>query len=458
MTLLHSLFLPVFFLATVALGGGWLGVSVSETDAGVAISEVVRGSPAARAGLQVDDVILAVGEDKVRDVQGLIAIIGRHNPGDRIALHIQRNREKLTKRVRLGKRPEEGEDVVEAPRGAPYLGLEIEEGDAGVQVVSVVAAGPAQKAGFQRGDLVRSMGDQPIRKLDDLDTAMKKLHANDHVRVGIRRDGRDRTLEVVLGTRPGGGEPEKKIEPARAQDRPARPAPAKPAAKVAFRTDYAKAIADSKRAGRPTLLVFGATWCVNCATLKKSLADASLAPSLAEYTCVWIDTDRESALADKYGVESLPHMVFLDAAGKSRKTMVGYQPPELIAPVLAAGLHGGAHAGAKHAEHAHAEAAAKEDAEKAHQAAKAAADKRAAEARKAEVAAAAEAQRAAAAKRVRTPVRAGRRAEAVPVTRADLNRANTQLNQLRKEIQELRKQHREEVELLRQILREMRKK
>jgi putative serine protease PepD len=83
-----------------------LGVSASETEnrSGARIRSVEPGSAAADAGLQDGDIVTAVGERAVRDLDSLLAAIRDYQPGDTVTLSILRDGSKETLTVTLGSR------------------------------------------------------------------------------------------------------------------------------------------------------------------------------------------------------------------------------------------------------------------------------------------------------------------------------------------------------------------
>ncbi|WP_137180143.1 trypsin-like peptidase domain-containing protein [Roseomonas sp. AR75] len=102
---------------------GWLGVSVGDAavqentgvlgqifgpDAprrGVAISAVVPGSPAARAGLRPGDVVLEIGGERVPDARALLRRIAGVAPGQQVALRLIRDGREQQVTVRVTARP-----------------------------------------------------------------------------------------------------------------------------------------------------------------------------------------------------------------------------------------------------------------------------------------------------------------------------------------------------------------
>ena len=72
---------------------------------GVVISQIVRGAPAAQAGLQPRDVITAVDGQPIIDETTLGRALSRRTPRERVQLMVARGSEQLTIDVTLGERP-----------------------------------------------------------------------------------------------------------------------------------------------------------------------------------------------------------------------------------------------------------------------------------------------------------------------------------------------------------------
>ncbi len=90
--------------------------------------------------------------------------------------------------------------------GRAYLG--IRGGDTngqGVYVGMVVSGGPAAKAGLRVGDVITSVAGRPTPTLDDLTSVLATQRPGRTVAVKIvRQNGSRATLQVTLGTYPGG--------------------------------------------------------------------------------------------------------------------------------------------------------------------------------------------------------------------------------------------------------------
>jgi serine protease Do len=97
---------------------GWLGVAAGPVTAhlaetaglpepkGAIIAEVVDGSPAERAGLRKDDIIVAVDSQPVSAPPELTRRIAGLPPGTRVQVTVVRQRQQVVVPVELGRRPE----------------------------------------------------------------------------------------------------------------------------------------------------------------------------------------------------------------------------------------------------------------------------------------------------------------------------------------------------------------
>ncbi|MCS6829626.1 MAG: trypsin-like peptidase domain-containing protein [Armatimonadota bacterium] len=73
---------------------------------GVAVGEVVPGSPADRAGLRADDVIRRFGNRPIRSTQELLEEIMSRKPGDKVAVTVWRNGKEVQLTVTVGTAPD----------------------------------------------------------------------------------------------------------------------------------------------------------------------------------------------------------------------------------------------------------------------------------------------------------------------------------------------------------------
>jgi regulator of sigma E protease len=152
------------------------------------VGQIEPGSPAAAAGIQPGDVIVAAKGRPVKDWEG-VAMAILESPGKPVPLLVERggNRHQLT--------------VV------PVTVPRYEVGDAGMfpkvlpRISMVTAGGPADRAGLRAGDELREVDGRPLAS--DLDFVRHvETHVDDTVLVTVLRDGA--LLEVPVVPRDDG--------------------------------------------------------------------------------------------------------------------------------------------------------------------------------------------------------------------------------------------------------------
>src|SRR5262245_41986248 len=89
-------------------GGGYLGVSLADLDAadakGVRVREVTEDSPAAKAGLQADDVIVSFDGETVRSAAQLARMVHERPAGRSVTIGYLRGGARQEAHVALGER------------------------------------------------------------------------------------------------------------------------------------------------------------------------------------------------------------------------------------------------------------------------------------------------------------------------------------------------------------------
>jgi predicted esterase len=88
-------------------------------------------------------------------------------------------------------------ELTEALLSTPFLGLALSR--LGNRVQSVVARGPADRAGLRRGDHLVRVGEQAVASLADLKQALEGLKPGQTVMVEIQREGKAYTLPLQIG-------------------------------------------------------------------------------------------------------------------------------------------------------------------------------------------------------------------------------------------------------------------
>lgn len=182
---------------------------------GVIVRQVEPNQPAARAGLRVGDIILALNNQPIADANGFRNRIASIQPGETVNLTIRRANQEQQIRATLGERPatvarnneDDGEGSTEsagspaerattAKLGAtlqpitPELAqrLSLREGAQGLVVTNIDPNGPAAEAGLTRGDIIQEINNQPVHTTNEISTAIARSN-NRPVLMLVNRGG-----------------------------------------------------------------------------------------------------------------------------------------------------------------------------------------------------------------------------------------------------------------------------
>lgn len=154
----------------------------NDTAAGAVVSEVVPGSPGAKAGIIPGDVVVAVNDASVRNATELRNMIASYPPESIVRLSIKRPKESLTLTAKL--RPLEAAKEPEPPASV--------EGEGPLSLVTLTEIGPESDAyGKAQGAFVAAMSDRSR-------AAAAGLEAGDVVLSVNRKDATDPQMVVDL--------------------------------------------------------------------------------------------------------------------------------------------------------------------------------------------------------------------------------------------------------------------
>lgn len=114
-----------------------------------------------------------------------------------------------------------------------------------------------------------------------------------------------------------------------------------PTGSPSFGTSYDTALAESKKTGKPMVVVFSATWCGPCQKMKKDVyPSAEVKAYHDKFIWAYLDTDEKAneKVAGQFKVEGIPHIEFINSEGKSVGNQVGSSAPAAFAKKLEGAL------------------------------------------------------------------------------------------------------------------------
>jgi serine protease Do len=147
----------------------WVGLAVGDARdeepgagqrprGGLPVLRIAEGGPAARAGVQEDDLVVAVGGTPVRSAGEFHYHVGRHAAGETAALTLRRGKGEIEVKVRT----EQFTAAVAGTIAWEWLGLAAKSSRAGMAVSKVRTKGPAAEIGLEPGDLILQVGGEEV--------------------------------------------------------------------------------------------------------------------------------------------------------------------------------------------------------------------------------------------------------------------------------------------------------
>jgi serine protease Do len=155
---------------------------------GALVNSVEPNSPAAKAGIERGDVILALDGEPVTDGNSLRNRVANSQPGSTARFTINRNGREETKPVTLGERDPNNRRAANdsgEPAGRGRYGMTVApltpdvaremgvRAKSGLVVEQVAPASPASEAGIREGDVIVEVNRQPVNNLAQFQDAVK---------------------------------------------------------------------------------------------------------------------------------------------------------------------------------------------------------------------------------------------------------------------------------------------
>jgi serine protease Do len=193
---------------------GWLGVSGQDIDnglaeimgldkiSGVLVSEVVKDSPAEKAGMERGDIILKINGEEIASRERMRNKIATLGAGAEVELEIIQNEKKKDITVILAELPDTlvGQTLIDKDKGilggltlAPVNALTREKYElperlkSGIVITGIEDESPARMSNLREGDVILEVNRKDINSLEDFEKAYK--NSGGKVLLLVYRDG-----------------------------------------------------------------------------------------------------------------------------------------------------------------------------------------------------------------------------------------------------------------------------
>jgi serine protease Do len=191
---------------------GWLGVGIQDltpdladyyglkSKKGVLVTQVFSGDPADKAGIKVNDIILAVDGKTVSTGRELSTMIANTPVGHKSTIDFMRNGKRKSVTVTLAKREDNEQVATTQSPNSEELGIEvtdldsdiarrfgINEKETGVLVTDVEDGSLAQEADLQPGDVIKEINRSTIKDRQDFMHLMKKYKDEKNLHFLVKR-------------------------------------------------------------------------------------------------------------------------------------------------------------------------------------------------------------------------------------------------------------------------------
>lgn len=194
--------------------------------AGALVNDVVPGSPAQQYGLQVDDILLRINDQAVRNAVEATRVIADMDPGDVVRFIYERDEKTYALNISIAERPDKHEvatakaisqglpppppkeparGTINIDTGLQVLDISSEFREAinmrsdqvGIYVESVTPGSQAEAAGFEMGMVLLEAENEPLAETDVLRTVVLNAKLDDEESITLRvrlKSGRETNM------------------------------------------------------------------------------------------------------------------------------------------------------------------------------------------------------------------------------------------------------------------------
>ena len=201
-----------------------LGVLTEKNEKGAIIKEIMKGTPAEKAGLKADDIITAINGVAINSAEELTQEVGKYMPDTEITISYLRNQqtENTTAILATNNRatnrnyqfidtmvfnmddmfkmlPPERNEWAPKPRKLQLgVGIQDMENSKGVKITSVTENSPAALAGIKKDDVILSVNGTSLTDINDLRRILNETKEGDKWKIDYERGNKKTSTEVVF--------------------------------------------------------------------------------------------------------------------------------------------------------------------------------------------------------------------------------------------------------------------
>ncbi len=190
---------------------GWMGISVQDVSediaknlklkdkSGALISEVFKGDPADKAGLQPGDVVIEVNGTKIKDTHQLLIVIAGFHVGEKVNVKVVRDNQEKVFQVTVTERKDKPEVAMEQGGKKEEFGMAVQDitpeiarqlnipRSSGIIVTDVEEGSPADEVGIQPRDIILQINKTDIKSVKDYQREISKQSAKNSIMMRIKR-------------------------------------------------------------------------------------------------------------------------------------------------------------------------------------------------------------------------------------------------------------------------------
>jgi serine protease Do len=197
---------------------GWLGVGIQKVtpelaksfglkeENGALVSQVAKGGPADKGGIETGDVIVEFDGKKIADSNDLPRMVASIPMGKTVTVKVLRGGNMVDREVKIGEMEQKAE-VADASTRKP-LGMTVQnitpeiakglglKSETGILVASVVPGSPSAKADIRSGDVIQQVNKKPVKDVEDFKQEIESAKDQETILLLIQRG--ENTLFAAL--------------------------------------------------------------------------------------------------------------------------------------------------------------------------------------------------------------------------------------------------------------------